>query len=78
MNCKNNMDKDEQIFLLKIVNIFLSFDLNICFECSKEPSQWDSFSDHPQHNVLIEKYENSFITKKVLFAITYILPPLHM
>ena len=33
----------------KIVNIFLSISLNICFGCSAEPSHRDSSFDYPQH-----------------------------
>ena len=41
------------IFEHTIVNIFLPISFNICFGCSKEPSQ--SFG-YPQHNyVLVEK-----------------------
>ena len=38
----NNVDKDDIHRLdkqLKIVNIFLPISFNICFGCSKEPSQ---------------------------------------
>ena len=33
----------------KIVNIFLSISLNICFGCSKEPSYCDGSYEYPQH-----------------------------
>ena len=36
-------------FQRKIVNIFLSISFNICFGCSKEPSQWDSSFEYLQH-----------------------------
>ena len=32
----------------KIVNIFLSVSLNICFGCSKEPSHGDGSFEYPQ------------------------------
>ena len=34
---------------IKIVNIFLPIIFSICFECSKEPSQWDGSVEYPQH-----------------------------
>ena len=34
----------------KVVNIFLSISLNICFGCSKEPSHYkDGSFEYPQH-----------------------------
>ena len=33
----------------KIVNIFLSISLNMCFGCSKEPSHRDGSFEHPQN-----------------------------
>ena len=30
-------------------NIFLFLNQNICFGCSKEPSQWDGSFEHPKH-----------------------------
>ena len=44
----NYIDSVEQKFRLKIVNIFLSISLNLCFGCSKEPPQVGSF-EYPQH-----------------------------
>ena len=38
----------------KIVIIFSVINSNMCFECSKEPSQWDGSFEYPQH-VLVEK-----------------------
>ena len=35
--------------LRKIVIIFLSISLNICFRCSKEPSHRDGSFEYPQH-----------------------------
>ena len=32
-----------------IVNIFLPISFNMCFGCSKEPSQLDGSFKHPQH-----------------------------
>ena len=34
---------------VKIVNISLSISLNICFGCSKEPSNWDGCFEYPKH-----------------------------
>ena len=36
------------VFALKIVIIFLTVSLNICFGLSKEPSHWDISFDNPQ------------------------------
>ena len=36
-------------FGYKIVKIFLSISLNICFGYSKELSHWDDFLQYPQH-----------------------------
>ena len=38
----------------KIVIIFLPINLNTCFGCSKEPSNWEGSFEYPQH-VLDEK-----------------------
>ena len=38
-----------KIFDHKIVIIFLSISLNMCFGCSKEPSHSDSSFEYPQH-----------------------------
>ena len=34
---------------LKNVNIFLPISINICFECSEEPSHLDGPFEYPQH-----------------------------
>ena len=36
-------------FQRKILNVFLSISLDICFGCSKEPSLSDGSSEYPQH-----------------------------
>ena len=41
-------DKQKLYFARKIVNTFLSINLNICFEWSKEPSLGDGSFEHPQ------------------------------
>ena len=43
-------------FLLRVRNrniTFLFFIQNICFGCSKEPSQWDCSFEHPKHMLYI-------------------------
>ena len=40
---------DKQNFQLKIVNIFLPINFNICFGCSKERSHRDGSFEYPQH-----------------------------
>ena len=44
----------------KIVNIFLSISLKICFGCSKEPSHRDGSFDHPQHIFWLRKKKIKF------------------
>ena len=44
----------------KIVNIFLSISLNICFGCSKEPSHWDGAFEHPKHMFWLRNKKNNF------------------
>ena len=39
----------------KIVNIFLPISFNICFGCSKEPSQCDGSFEYPQHMFWLRK-----------------------
>ena len=39
----------KQKFERKNVIIFLSFNLNLCFVCSKEPSYRDGSFEYPQH-----------------------------
>ena len=40
---------DKQVFKRKSVNIFLPINFNICFGCSKEPSQGDD--SYEIHNI---------------------------
>ena len=35
---KKHRSTKDKLFVCKIVNIFLSISLNVCFGCSKEPS----------------------------------------
>ena len=51
---------DKQSFERKIVNIFLPVSFNICFWCSKEPSQRDGSFEYPQHMFWLKKKENDF------------------
>ena len=46
---RQDSDQMNEIFELKIVNIFLPVRFNICFGCSKELSQWDSSFEYIQH-----------------------------
>ena len=41
--------RSRTILMRKIVIIFLSISLNLCFWCSKELSHWDSSFEYPQH-----------------------------
>ena len=38
-----------EMFVIKIVIIFLSNSQNMCFGCSKEPSHGDGSFEYPQH-----------------------------
>ena len=49
----------------KIVNIFLPISLNICFGCTKEPSQWDGSFEYPQRMFWLK-------IKKTIFAYTHL------
>ena len=42
------MGRKEEKKLIKVVNIFLPINLNICFGCSKEPSHWEGSLEYPQ------------------------------
>ena len=44
----------------KIVNIFLSITLNICFGCSKELSHRDGSFEHQQHMFWLRNKKNNF------------------
>ena len=46
--------------LRKIVIIFLSISLNICFGCSKEPSHREGSFEYPQHMFLLRNKKNNF------------------
>ena len=46
--------------LCKIVIIFLPINLNICFGCSKEPSQWDGSFEYPQHMFCLRNKKINF------------------
>ena len=40
---------DKQKLEFQFASIFLSINLNMCYGCSKEPSQWDDSFEYPQH-----------------------------
>ena len=40
--------------------LFLSINLNMCFECSKEPSQLEGPFEYQQHMFWMRNKENSF------------------
>ena len=44
----------------KISIIFLPFNLNMCFGCSKEPSHWDGSFEYPQQMLWMRNKENNF------------------
>ena len=39
----------------KIVNVFLLISFNMCFGCSKVPSNLDGSFEYPKHYVLVQK-----------------------
>ena len=49
-----------KINLRKIAIIFLSFNLNMCFGCSKEPSHRDGSFEYPQHMIWLRNKKNNF------------------
>ena len=58
-------------FQRKIVNIFLPINFNICFGCSKEPSQQDVSFEYPQHTFWLRN-------KKIEFLLSTLnLSPVH-
>ena len=46
--------------LRKIVIIFLSISLNMCFGCSKDPSHRDGSFEYPQHMFWLKNKKNIF------------------
>ena len=44
----------------EIVNIFLPISFNICFGCSKEPSQLDGSVEYLQHMIWLRNKKNNF------------------
>ena len=60
--------KISKIILRKIVIIFLSISLNICFACSKEPSHQDGIFEYLQHIFWIRNKKNNFQVNSYLEA----------
>ena len=56
------VDLDKHIFERKIVNVFITTRFNICFGCSKEPSQRDGSFEYPQHMFWLRNKKNIFGT----------------
>ena len=54
---------DEKKMGLKIVNIFLPISFNICFGCSKEPSDWDGSFEYPQHMFWLRNKKINFLVR---------------
>ena len=52
--------------LHKIMTIFLSNNLNICFWCSKELPHWDSSFEYQQHMFWSRNKENDFLDSSLL------------
>ena len=43
-----------------MVNIFLAISYNMCFGCSKEPSNWDSSLEYQQHMFWLKNKKTNF------------------
>ena len=56
----NSIGPVNQIFERKIVIIFLSISLNMCFGCSKEPSHRDGSFEYPQYMFWLRNKKNNF------------------
>ena len=56
----NTQIQIKTFYELKIVTIFLPINLNMCFGCSKEQSNWDGSFEYPQHMFWMRNKENSF------------------
>ena len=55
----------------KIVIIFLSINLNICFGCSKEPSFWDHSIEYPQHMFGLRNKKNNFKSHTLIWGLVF-------
>ena len=60
---------DKQIFWRKIVNIFLPICFNICFRCSKEPSQQDGSFEYPQHMFWLRNKKVNFFLRTLQYLV---------
>ena len=54
--------------MLKIVIIFLSISLNMCFGCSKEPSHGDRSFEYPQHTFWFGNKKNNFHLRTLIWG----------
>ena len=52
----------------KIAIIFLSISLNMCFGCSKEPSDWDGSFEYPQHMFWLRNKKNNFQLRTLIWG----------
>ena len=57
----------KQIKMCKIVIIFLSISLNMCFGCSKEPSHGDGSFEYPQHMFRLRNKKNNFQLRTLIW-----------
>ena len=58
-----------KIVMRKIVIIFLSVSLNMCFRCSKEPSHRDGSFEYPQHMFWLRNNENNFQLRSLIWGL---------
>ena len=66
---------EHKIVVNKVLNVFSSIILNMCFRCSKEPSHGDGSFEYPQH-IFCLRYKNYFynvILSEVLFQKWFIV-----
>ena len=58
---------DKEFFLRENLIIFLPINLNMCFGCSKELSDWDGSFEYPQHMFWMRNKENIFSIRTLIW-----------
>ena len=54
--------------MCKVVIIFVSISLNMCFGCSKEPSHRDGCFKYPQHMFWLRNNKNNFQLRTLIWG----------
>ena len=65
-NLSDTIGSVKQNDLRKIVIIFLSISLNMCFVCSKETSIPDGSFEYPQHMFWLRNKKNNFQVRTLI------------